>query len=291
MKSERAYVYAKASGMIAKSFVKDRVERLSGITSLETLEDMLFGVVDTSEDIEGIEKRLERREREAIAKILKAFYSPPRLLCVLAESDRFAQPSGRVNSDAAPDAPDIDEVARQNRAYYFLLWEELQKTPLSDRALIAAIITDEIRLKNAVWALRLRVYYEMDTERIKTFLIDIKPKKGRSLYAEAVQSLSLDIEEEAQWHSWQLWKYANRPVSGQYWKIAPRFFQNKASLHLYRLAQKSFHSRPFSLDSACCFIKLKQFEREILSSVAEAARLGFSGADALATLGLSAKAV
>jgi vacuolar-type H+-ATPase subunit C/Vma6 len=197
-----------------------------------------------------------------------------------------------VNHDALPETPDIDEVARQNRAYYFLLWDELNKIPLSDRELITAIIADEIRLKNAVWALRLRVFYAMDIERIKTFLIDIKPeKKGLPLCDDAVRSLSLDIEEEAQWYTWRLWKFVNKPVSGQYWKIAPRFFQNKASLHLYRLAQKSFHSRPFSLDTSCCFIKLKQFEREILSSVAEAARLGFSGADALATLGLSAKAV
>jgi hypothetical protein len=47
---------------------------------------------------------------------------------------------------------------------------------------------------------------------------------------------------------------------------------------------------PFTLDTVCCFIKLKQFEKEILTSVAEAARLGLSGGDALAILGLSKKA-
>jgi hypothetical protein len=273
--------------MIAKSFVEGRVNRLSAISSIEVLEDLVFGLVDSAENIDDIEKRLAQREHEAIAKIMKSFSRPPKLLSLLIESDSpAAHPADKKNAPSA----DIAEITRQNNQYYTALWQELEKVPLSDRKLITPLIADEIRLKNAVWALRLRVYYLMPPDQIKDFLVAIKPGTNqRPLHDDALKSLEPDIEEESQWHAWRLWKFANKTVSGQYWKIDPRYFQNQASLHLYRLARKGLRKSPFTLDTACCFIKLKQFEKEILTSVAEAARLGLTGGDALEILGLSRK--
>jgi hypothetical protein len=282
--------------MIAKSFVEDRVSRLSGISSIEALDDLVFGVVNSGENIDDIEKRLAQREHEAIGKIMKSFSHPPKLLALLTESDHPAeQPGGEKNGPSLETPPsetsDIAEIARQNNVYYTALWNELEKTPLSDRKLITPIIADEIRLKNAVWALRLRVYYLLPSDQIKSFLVMLKPGKNqRPLHYDALKSLEPDIEEEPEWHSWRLWKYLNKPESGRYWKIDPRYFQNQASLHLYHLARKSLRKSPFTLDTACCFIKLKQFEKEILTSVAEAARLGLTGADALEIVGLSKRA-
>jgi hypothetical protein len=291
VQGERAYIYAKACGMIAKSFVEDRVSRLSAVSSIETLDDLVFGVVNSVENIDDIEKRLTQREHEAIAKILKCFSRVPPLLSLLAESDNPAQNPSDEKNASSPETLDIAEITRQNNGYYTALWHELEKTPLSDRKLIGPVIADEIRLKNAVWALRLRVYYNMSSEDIKGFLTAIKPKANQSpLHNDALKSLELDIEEEAQWHDWRFWKYVNKPISGQYWKIDPRYFQNQASLHLYHLARKSLRKSPFTLDTACCFIKLKQFEKEVLTSVAEAVRLGLTGGDALEILGLPKKA-
>jgi hypothetical protein len=290
--------------MIARSFVEGRTDRLSAVSGMATFEDLVFGDsvsggTDAAAVIEAIEKRLGEREQEAIAKIIKSFpYSkPPQFLQMLVESDRLTQAA--IGDAAVVDGEEgeessntqgISSIARQNSVYYTALWHELEKTPLSDRRLITNIITEEICLKNAVWALRLRVYYLLPPEQIKPFLIMIKTEKNKpSLYADALKSLELDIEEEVQWHGWRFWKYVNKPVSSQYWKIDPRFFQNQASLHLYYLARKALRRSPFTLDTACCFIKLKQFEKEVLTSVAEAVRLGLTGADALEILGLSGK--
>jgi hypothetical protein len=277
--------------MIAKSFVEDRVSRLSAVSSIEALDDLVFGVVNSVENIDDIEKRLAQHEHEAIAKILKCFSRLPALLSLLAESDSPAQnPSGEKNVPSS-ETLDIAEITRQNNVYYTVLWHELEKVPFSDRKLITRIIADEIRLKNAVWALRLRVYYNMPSETIKSFLTAIKPGANRlPLHSDALKSLERDIEEESQWHNWRFWKYANKPVAGQFWKIDPRHFQNQASLYLYHRARKSLRKSPFTLDTACCFIKLKQFEKEIRTSVAEAVRLGLTGGDALEPLGLSKKA-
>jgi hypothetical protein len=291
MQGERAYIYAKTCGIIAKSFVEDRVNRLSAISSIEALDDLVFGAVGSGANIDDIEKRFAQREREAIAKILKSFSHPPKLLMLLAESDRPTERSSGEKNVPSSEAQDINEIARQNNAYYTALWNELKKTPFSNRKLITSIIADEICLKNAVWALRLRVYYLLRPERIKDFLVTLKPeKKQRPFHSDALKSLELDIEEESEWHAWRLWKYVNKPVSGQFWKIDPQYFQNQASLHLYHLARKNLRKSPFTLDTACCFIKLKQFEKEILTSVAEAVRLGLTGGDALVILGLSKKA-
>jgi hypothetical protein len=299
MKGARAYLYAKACGMTAKSFVEGRVSRLAAVSSMAAFEALVFGDApsgETGETIDTIERRLGRREDEAIAKIITLFphTKPPELLRMLAESDRYGQVhSGETDEEngLSPEMRDLSGIARQNSAYYTALWRELEKTPLADRRLITNIIAEEIRLKNAVWALRLRVYYALPLEQIKAFLIMAGQGKNKAtLYADALKALEPDIEEESQWYGWRLWKYVNKPVSGQYWKIDPRFFQNQASLYLYHLARKALRRSPFTLDTACCFIKLKQFEKEVLTAVAEAVRLGLTGADALAILGLSGKA-
>jgi len=58
------------------------------------------------------------------------------------------------------------------------------------------------------------------------------------------------------------------------WTANPRYFQNAASQYLYHLAMKSFHRSPMSVSATFCFIKIKQFEEDILTSVAEGLALG-----------------
>jgi hypothetical protein len=288
--------------MTARSFVAGRENRLAAVSGMAAFEDLVFGdrvSGKTGAAIDDIEKRLGRREDEAIAKIMKSFPQgkPPKLLQMFAEGGRCGQvPSGEANDtrnadDENGDPAEMRElsgIARQNGAYYTALWDELENTPLSDRRLITAITAEEIRLKNAVWVLRLRAYYALPPEQIKAFLIMVgQGKNKKPLYADALKALEPDIEEEAQWYRWRLWKYVNKPVPGKYWKIDPRYFQNRASLSLYHLARKALRGSPFTLDTACCFIKLKQFEKDVLTAVAEAVRLGLTGADALDILGLS----
>jgi hypothetical protein len=289
MDSVRAYIYAKACGMIAKSFVEDRVNHLAAISSIEAFEALVFGNAGTGVSIEDIEKRLDQREREAVSKVVKPFSRPSKFLQILAESDSPPSPSAK-KSGFLSEMPDVRKISRQNSAYYTALWQEMDKIPYSDRKLITKILSDEIRLKNAGWALRLRVYYLMPADQIADFLITVKGGANPVLHHDALKALDLDVQEEAQWHAWRYWKYMNKPVAGKYWKVDPCFFQNQASLYLYHLARKNLRRSPFTLDTACCFIKLKQFEKEILTSIAEATRLGLTGGDALEILGLSGKA-
>jgi vacuolar-type H+-ATPase subunit C/Vma6 len=76
----------------------------------------------------------------------------------------------------------------------------------------------------------------------------------------------------------------NPEIPGRSWTADPRYFQNAAGDYLYKLALRAFRRRPFSLDTAFCFIRIKQYEEDLLTSVAEGLGLGMSGQDVFALL-------
>jgi vacuolar-type H+-ATPase subunit C/Vma6 len=169
--------------------------------------------------------------------------------------------------------------------YYGALWKSLFAVPKRDRLSIERIVTEEIALRNAVWALRLRTYYGMSVERTRERLVCLDPGGGKgSLADDAITSLSMALDNYADWASWKRAGFLNPPQPGESWTADPRYFQNAASEHLYRLARLSFRRRPFSIDTTSCFIKLKQFEEDILTSVAEGLGLGMSAGDVFALL-------
>jgi vacuolar-type H+-ATPase subunit C/Vma6 len=124
----------------------------------------------------------------------------------------------------------------------------------------------------------------MSANEIKSHLIDIPVKGSRSLADEAVQCLEYPLDSFSAWSSWRWKDFLNSDTGEMHWHADPRYFQNAASRYLYRLARHYFRSRLFSLDTVFCFIKLKQFEEDILTSGAEGLSIGMSGRDILSML-------
>jgi hypothetical protein len=129
----------------------------------------------------------------------------------------------------------------------------------------------------------MRTYYGMSAEQTREYLVFIPGKKDASLADDALASLSMALDNPADWARWRWVKFLNRP--GERWTADPRHFQNAAAQYLYGLARHSFHHRPFSLDTTACFIKLKLFEEDLLTSVAEGLSLGMGAQETLALLG------
>ncbi|MDR1909351.1 MAG: V-type ATPase subunit [Spirochaetaceae bacterium] len=214
--------------------------------------------------------------------------------------------------------------------YYTKLWEALFELPLRDRVESGKILEEEIALRNALWVLRLRTYYQMEGEEARGYLVRIDMRKGgrhyipprlllrqknrppgsslvgidratvntvrrhqrsrhilwqsqkyRSLTEDAEAALELPLDHYEPWQSWSRSGFLNREEPGRHWRLDPRHFQNAASEYLYNLARVSFHHRPFSLDATVCFIKLKQFEEDLLTSMAEGLSLGLRSRDVL----------
>jgi vacuolar-type H+-ATPase subunit C/Vma6 len=180
-----------------------------------------------------------------------------------------------------------------DKHYYNALWCSLFSLPARDRNAAVRILSEEISLKNCSWVLRLRTYYGMSSDEVKTHLVDIpeggkknQGKSRRSLAKDALECLEFPLDNFSAWSSWR-WKELLNPLSGaRQWHADPRHFQNAASRHLYHLARQFFRANPSSLDSIYCFIKLKQFEEDVLTSSAEGLSVGMSGRDVLSMLGV-----
>jgi vacuolar-type H+-ATPase subunit C/Vma6 len=94
----------------------------------------------------------------------------------------------------------------------------------------------------------------------------------------------MSLDNRVEWKGWNRERFLNPEKSDQHWKADPRHFQNAASEYLYELARLSFRRRPFSLDTVFCFIKLKQFEEDLLTSLAEGLGMGLSSQEVFGLL-------
>jgi vacuolar-type H+-ATPase subunit C/Vma6 len=360
---ERSYTYAKASGIISKSFVGKRILNLEKVSRLSELDRLVFPAsaknLPEKELLRDLEKRIINREVNSIISIVKCFSHPPEFFKLLIRSyeyadllsaiiasmdkERNAPPHvdlGRfqtVNFEAWPDIPKmiegtsfvflLEKLNKMNMAsftekpgsslqsvldqhYYTALWKALFSLPERDRQVAERILSDEISLKNSSWALRLRTFYQMPAKEVKQHLVDIPEEKhgpsarylrvwrhenawkkkprvvSASLVHEAIVSLDYQLDDYSDWSSWRWKEFLNPQVEGRHWQADPRFFQNAASRYLYNLARHNFRFSPSSLDNIFCFIKLKQFEEDILTSSVEGLGIGMSVKDTLSMLGV-----
>jgi vacuolar-type H+-ATPase subunit C/Vma6 len=324
--AERAYTYAKSCGIIGKSFLGKRAGRLSALTSPDELEQRLFPETKNLHDsIDAIETKIAHRSAKAILSVLGAFHKTPKILVLLARSYEYADlkrfmaainageaeappwtPLGKfstVNFAAYPDraamlkgcefrflaeADNATDVNMElDRLYYKNLIEAIVKIPKYDFVGGRRLFFEEISLLNCTLAMRLRFYYGMSSSEVKKRLIHGKlTLNGRKLATDAEASLSMKIDHRADWENWRRRNFLNTETGGKYWKCDPRHFQTAASIYLQKLALRYFRSRPFSLDTVCCFIRLKQFEEQLLTGVVEGTKLNMSAADVLKTLGV-----
>jgi hypothetical protein len=340
-------VYAKACGIIGKSFVGPRIAALEPAGRLTELDRLVFPQsfreLPERELLVDLERRIIGRSASQIIAIVNSYARPPELLVRLLRSYEYGDlksalaaiaggetraPSftnlgrfGVVKFGAYPDIKamvagtefeflasgaskegeaGITLQTKLDKHYYTTLWESLYRLKRRDRAGIEAILSEEISLRNAVWVLRLRTYYRMAADEVREKLIDIKSpsRKGGvgngrsskvrsqnaySLAADAEAALELPLDAYAPWASWKRASFLN-PEQGGLWTADPRYFQNAASRHLYRLARRYFRRRPFAIDTAACFIKLKQFEEDLLTSIAEGLGIGMTSRDVFAML-------
>jgi vacuolar-type H+-ATPase subunit C/Vma6 len=328
--ADRAYIYAKACGIIGTSFVGPRVRRLLEINRLSDLDRLLFP--DAYEDLPErellihIEQKIIKRTIHQINSLVKTQQHIPQFITLLIRSYEYADikllisallekesspPShtdlGRfttVRFNAYPDlkamlsgtdfewilaqvptsqSENIRLQAELDRRYYSKLWEALQHTADPSIHFIKEIIAEEIRLKNVLWALRLKHYYQFETADIADFLLTIYDGK-HSLVKAALSCVDKPIDQYASWSSFEYAALLNPEEPGTFWRLDIPYVQRKAALYLYKKARIFFRRSPFSLNTTACFIKLKQFEEDLLISLAEGISLGLSGREVLTML-------
>jgi hypothetical protein len=123
----------------------------------------------------------------------------------------------------------------------------------------------------------------MNIEKIQEMFISIGKKNVFT--KDAVSSLNFALDIEADWEHWKWAEFVNREKTGNFWKIDPRYFQNKASQYLYKCTYHALRLHPFTLETAFCFIRLKQTEEDLLTSIAEGFNFGVTSRESLTLLG------
>jgi vacuolar-type H+-ATPase subunit C/Vma6 len=357
-------VYAKACGIVGKSFIGKRLGALTQVDRLSALDRLVFPQggreLPERELLPDLERRVTGRAVSQILSIVSSFSRPPELLQRLLRTWEYADlksslnalvsgessfsswtdlgPFSTVNFTAYPDLPAMlkgtefeflltkemnlvrggDVVKAQtelDKHYYHALWRALKSLPGKDRVSAERILGEEISLRNCIWALRLRGYYGMSAEEVCEHLMDIglsgaeKPKPrgkgpaargapssgsskgpaatGDSLAADARASLNLSLDTRSAWDGWKREQFLNPEIPGQSWTADSRYFQNAAGEYLYKLALRFFRRKPFSIDTAFCFIRLKQYEEDLLTSMAEGLGLGMTSQDVFALLAVN----
>jgi vacuolar-type H+-ATPase subunit C/Vma6 len=328
---ERAFVYAKACGIIGKSFLGKGLSVLQSIHQLADLDRLIFpGTTHEVPDkqlLRDLEYRITTRAVTQILTIMDAFAKTPELLVQMVRSYECADLKtalsaytygensiphciniGRFRTiafEAYPDLPKmlagsafefllqdalithkkdntIDVQTIIDHRYYEDLWRLLMALSKSDRRTIEIILREEIVLHNVVWAIRLRTYYRMNPEEIRTKFIAIK--NDRSFDQDAINSLEFSLKNYADWADWKYKHFLNPERPDRQWEADPRYIQNVIAAYLYQQVRRLFHGRPFSLDTAFCFIKLKQYEEDILTSMSEGLSLSLSSTDIFSLL-------
>ena len=329
-----SYVYAKASGMLARSFVGARSERLFSAKSLQELWTLLF-----KKEIPAVPETLFAKalEKQAADKFISDFksllqnYSKPSpvLLSLLSFYDydnlkEFAAalclkekkipsyqsiaPFNLIDYSKWPDLAAITcggplewyntvpELSEQKNLDYKLdcqymqsLWNSLRHIDSECRNDLKNLIGDKLNMNNALWALRLKLYYDMSREEILDNLIYSNDEKSENdpLVLSALEIIDKDTDD---WESWKNWKYAellNPHEEGVVWTVDARWISN-AYKHVYlERARRLFHRHPFTECPLVCWFIIKRNELDNIRMASESLRLNISSIQAMQMAGIS----
>jgi len=283
---DNGYAYAKAACILGKSFLGKRISLLSGLRSLGELDRLVFA--GNQKDLPGrelladMEKRIADRAARRILSVVNS-HSCPKLLVQMLKSIKQRTDILKTSTDSMTLINELDFN------FYSGLIESLSELTGEDREAAASLIGDEISLRNCVWALRLRTYYQKNETETAKYLMKLKLsstnkvfsmyQRRSSLDCEARASLTFPLDVRLPWRGWRWEKFLNSEELSAHWTCDPRFFQNAASRYVYRLAYRCFHSLPVSVSAVYSFIKLIQFEEDILTSIAEGLSLGMDSSN------------
>ena len=154
------------------------------------------------------------------------------------------------------------------------------------------LYTEEYILKNVVWALRLKMNYQMKNEQILENLIHVSGdnKKHLKLRDDILAKPVLAVLEKQTdvFEDWADWKYAsllNPHENGAVWYVEPAFIEKKARQLVHRKAEKVFHQYPASEAAVAAWFEIKDFELGCIRAAVERLRLNVSKEEALKSIG------
>ena len=154
------------------------------------------------------------------------------------------------------------------------------------------LYTEEYILKNIVWALRLKINYQMKNEEILDRLINICEQKNKRsnlkydiIAKPAVQILDWQTDVYEDWAEWKYASLLNPHENGSVWYVEPSFIETKAKQMIHKKAVRLFHQYPATEAAIAAWFEIKDFELGCIRAAVERIRLNVSKEDALKSIG------
>lgn len=317
-----SYVYAKASGMLAKSFVGKRAEQLFEAKSLSELWTLVFSNEVPLVPEMLLAKKIEQKAVETFIydfnKLLSMYSKPDDVLVSMFQYFEYnnlkeiiaalclgEKSMPEVNNigdysliqySAWPDIkkmtentsvswlseiPEFSEQknidAKLDKQYVNKVWCSIDTLPFFERDLVRTLLASEFRMKNAIWALRLRVYYDMPKEEIIEHLAAASVTDENDILAgDAVKILNYSIDSYDDWSGWEYAFLLNPHEEGVVWNVDPRWVENASKIYIQKKALRQFHKHPFTAEVLVTWFLIKRYELDCIRMAAEGLRLNVS---------------
>lgn len=329
-----AFVYAKASGIIGKSFIGPRTAELYEQKSLSELWTLLF---NSQAPLIPEVMLAQKIEEEAFSRFLNQYiyfinqYSKPEQI-LLAQLDVYeaenlkevgaALCSGEkkcppvvnlgnlanLNFDAWPDVSKITEkseyawydhvpgIHEQQELEFKIdtqvvknLWSGIEAFRGEEKDALLKLYKTEYIIKNIVWALRLRVHYDMSKEDILPKLIRVTegPIQQDPIAAPVAEVLNMPLDDYEIWKKWKYSDLINPMMDNGVWTINPSWIENKNKIKVNNLAMLIFHQYPMSVTAIIGWYKIKKFELSCIRTAVESLRLNIPSEVAKETVGIA----
>lgn len=168
------------------------------------------------------------------------------------------------------------------------LWHLLGSLRGEGRKIITNYLTNYYGIKNMLWALRLKTYYNYTTDMVidNLLFVNDSPSPQDPICTYAYEVLEKDTKNFEDWKDWKFSKYINSPT-GQEWtldlvRLEARLKYQDAVDTLHYI-----HLLPCSSATLPLFFRLKQQELDYIRTASERLRSGLSLTSALKIIGVA----
>ena len=318
----KEYVYAKAHGMWATSFLVGRDNEVRALKNVQDLYRAVFSedppLVPEAKLTDLIEEKLTLRTIRDFTRLLSMYDHPYPLLNLLLyeyelinlkialsqlqqknEDASFIIDIGSyspLNWSAWPSLKDVTEnsifsffssvvsqekqVAKEielDDAYYLALWQALNSSSIADYQACSKLVLKEFLLKNIVWMLRLRTYYDYRGEALRKLLLGSWTEKSKKLLLHPLEDvIDTPLTDRDAWKSWRYEWLINPIQENEVWKLDPRYAQSVADRYLFNLALHNFHNCDNPVSLLFSFFKLKRAEEYFVRQTLEKLKVGMN---------------
>lgn len=329
-----SYIFAKASGILGKSFVGERASLLFNQNNLQDLWSLLFRthppMVPEVLLAKQIEVEAQKRFISEYTTLVNTYDRPDSVLidqlylyeaenlkeigAALCNGEKECPPLvdlgsfSQLNYSAWPDIKKITKgsifswynhvpgVHEQQEMEFKVdmqivrhLWNSVLEEKGEDYDALMKIYRKEYVVKNIIWALRLRLFYDMSPEQISEKLISLSPRVSRSdsLAGPALKVLELPLDDYNAWAESEVKNLINPHTEGLVWQINPSWIEKRSRVEIEKLALNVFHQYPMSVCSLIAWYKIKHFELTCIRTAVESLRLNISSEEAMNAVGVN----